>query len=152
MYQRQLLLVVTLFSTFFQGYSDESKSLSAKQRFNDRKSQINIALITSTPTTREIEKSMNEALQYTRNVINNSNISVKIFVLQNYTSNLELSLVQFCDKVFTENITSVVIADPLLEEGKGFNFIPWVSSQLGMSVALVQGDSYQSSHDQVNYV
>lgn len=128
---------MTSFFTFLHIQSNGSVNLSVKDNFNAAKSRINIGVITSWTPTSEVRKSIEEALQYARKVMNYNNVEVKLLELHNYTSNLDCSLVRFCDKISSENITSVIIIDRLLGSNEKFNFIPWISSQLGISLTLV---------------
>lgn len=96
-----------------------------------------IAIITSDNLT-EIQTVTTEALKdIEKNVLfNGSQISAKVFYLENFNASLENSLVKFCDEVISENITSVIITD-VLKQGQ-FHFIPWISSYLGIPVTLMQ--------------
>ena len=111
---------------------------------SDYANHFSIAFIASTNITTDIQTVIAEALKYVGSAIKEVHINAEVFYLENYTKSLEFSLVKFCDKVVNENITAVVITDTL--KPGIFNFIPWISSRLGIPVALMRNvRTYSSS-------
>lgn len=94
---------------------------------------VYIAVITSDILT-EIQTTTTEALRDIKENDNETQFKANVFSLENL--NLQNSLVKFCDDVIGDNITAVIMTDEL-QQGQ-FNFVPWISSYLGIPVILLR--------------
>lgn len=94
-----------------------------------------IAAIFSRKST-DVENSLRkaEAEVVNRNILpNGTMLRVQPFVLENFSTSLQSSLVGFCDMIVSRNISVVIIVGDL---GESVWVIPWISSRLRIPVSL----------------
>lgn len=94
-----------------------------------------IAAIFSRKST-DVENSLRkaEAEVVNRNILpNGTMLRVRPFVLENFSTSLQSSLVGFCDMIVSRNISVVIIVGDL---GESVWVIPWISSRLRIPVSL----------------